>query len=617
MGVKNSPELREAHKTVLEEVVAFGLRVNQSKPIYEALKALRRGDDWNSLTDAQKRVVDLKLRDAKLAGVGLDDEKRQHFNDIEKELSQLGTDFENHVLDATKAFALTLTTPEEIEGLPESLLQQAAQSYNQAKAEDQPDATPENGPWRITLDYPSFIPFMEHSRRRDYREILYRAFITRASKDEYDNTPLLPQILKLRREKAKLLGFETYAQLSLARKMAPNVEAVQKMFEELRTASWDHAKQDLEDLRKLADRDGQTDPIAHWDVAFWAERLRETRFDYTDEELRPYFQLPKVLEGMFGLVQRLFGIVVEPADTEAPIWHPDVRFFRISNEDGTPVAAFYLDPYSRPENKRGGAWMDDCLGKRRIDDRLRLPVAHLVCNSTPPVGDKPSLMTFREVETLFHEFGHGLQHMLTTVEYADVAGINGIEWDAVELASQFMENWCYHKPTLLGMTEHYETSEPLPEDLFQKICKARTYRAGSQMLRQLLFGTIDMELYSNYDPDGPESVFDVYQCVAWRNSVLQPLKEDRFLCSFGHIFPGGYAAGYYSYKWAEVLSADAFSAFEEAGLDNEKAIAETGRRYRETILASGGGRHPMEVFCDFRGREPSTAALLRHNGLGD
>jgi oligopeptidase A len=292
-----------------------------------------------------------------------------------------------------------------------------------------------------------------------------------------------------------------------------------------------------------------------------------------------------------------------------------VRFFRISDEDGTAIAGFYLDPYSRPQNKRGGAWMGDCLSRRLIEGRLQLPVAHLVCNSTPPVGNKPSLMTFREVETLFHEFGHGLQHMLTKVNYADAAGISGIEWDAVELPSQFMENWCYHRPTLIGMTAHYETGEPLPEELFQKICAARTFRSGSMMLRQLTFGMTDMELHSNYDPDGPESVFDVQRRVSEKTSVLPSLPEDRSLCSFQHIFAGGYAAGYYSYKWAEVLSADAFSAFEEAGLDNERAIAETGRRFRDTVLALGGGRHPMDVFKDFRGREPSAEPLLRHSGL--
>jgi oligopeptidase A len=331
--------------------------------------------------------------------------------------------------------------------------------------------------------------------------------------------------------------------------------------------------------------------------------------------LRPYFALERVLQGLFALARRLFSIVVTPADGEAPVWHADVRFFHVADERDQRIASFYLDPYSRPENKRPGAWMDDCLVRRRLDGKLQLPVAHLVCNSTPPVGKKPSLMTFREVETLFHEFGHGLQHMLTRVDYADASGINGIEWDAVELPSQFMENWCYHRPTLLGMTAHYETGEPLPEELFQKICKARTFQSGLMTLRQVLFGLTDMTLHERYDSDSPESVFEVQRTIAEKTQVLPMLPEDRSLCAFSHIFAGGYAAGYYSYKWAEVLSADAFSAFEEAGLDDEQAVAKTGRRFRDTVLSQGGGREPMRVFEDFRGRQPTPDALLRHSGL--
>jgi oligopeptidase A len=306
---------------------------------------------------------------------------------------------------------------------------------------------------------------------------------------------------------------------------------------------------------------------------------------------------------------------VSAADGEAPVWHKDVRFFHVQDESGRQVASFYLDPYSRPENKRGGAWMDDCLGRRRLHGLLQLPVAHLICNSTPPVGKTPSLMTFREVETLFHEFGHGLQHMLTRVDYADAAGINGVEWDAVELPSQFMENWCYHRPTLLGLSSHYETGEPLPEELFEKIRAARTFQAGMQMLRQLLFGMTDMALHHGYSRSAGESVFDVQRRISEKTSVLPLLPEDRSLCSFTHIFAGGYAAGYYGYKWAEVLSADAFSAFEEAGLENEQAVARIGRRFRDTVLAQGGARHPMDVFRDFRGRDPSPQPLLRQNGL--
>ena len=614
-GVKNSPELREAYETVLGDMVAFSLRARQSQPIYRALKAIRDGDDWKNLEEAQHRIIEDKLLEAELAGIALEDEQQERFNEISKELSQLSTEFSNHVLDATKAYSLDLTDKSDVEGLPPSLLQLAAQSFNEGKEDDQAEATPENGPWRITLAAPSFGPFLEHCRNRDLREKVYRAFITRASQGELDNAGLISQILSLRGEKAKLLGYQSHADVSLAEKMAPNVAAVEKMFEELCAASWTAAEKDLKDLNTLAAENGITEPLVNWDVAFWAERLREKRFDYTDEELRPYFSLENVLSGLFGLVNRIFGITVTAADGEAPMWNPDVRFFHIANENGNRIASFYLDPYSRPENKRGGAWMDECLSRRHVDGQLQLPVAHLVCNATPPVGDKPSLMTFREVETLFHEFGHGLQHMLTTVDYADASGINGVEWDAVELPSQFMENWCYHKPTLIGMTAHFETGESLPDELFEKICAARTYRAGSQMLRQLLFGMTDIELHHRFDTNGQQSVLDVQRGISEKTSVLPLLPEDRSLCAFEHIFSGGYAAGYYSYKWAEVLSADAFSAFEEAGLDDPDAVAQTGRRFRDTVLSLGGGRHPMDIFKDFRGREPSSEALLRHCGL--
>ena len=612
-GVKNSPELRDAYQEVLGEVVEFGLRLKQSRPIYEALRSLREGPQWRSLNEAQRRIIDEKLLSAKLAGVGLEGPQREQFNTMARELSQLSTEFSNHVLDATKAFSLVLDDQHDVEGLPPSLLRLAAQSFTEM-AEGEP-ATAEAGPWRITLDPPSFVPFMQHCRKRALRESLYRAYITRASAGELDNSEIIVRILRLRRQQAELLGYPNFAEMSLARKMAPNVAAVEELLETLRSASWNAAVTDMDEIRALAAESGLEEPLMNWDVAFWAERLREKRFAFTDEQLRPYFSLERVLDGLFALVGRLFGIRVERADGEAPVWHHDVRFFKVFDEQEGHIASFYLDPYSRPENKRGGAWMDECLIRRRINGRLQVPVAHLVCNATPPVGQMPSLMTFREVETLFHEFGHGLHHMLTRVDYPDASGINGVEWDAVELPSQFMENWCYHKPTLVGMTSHYQTGEPLPDELFEKICAARTYRAGSDMLRQLLFGMTDMALHTRYDPDGGRTPFDLHRQVAEKTSVLPMLPEDRTLCAFQHIFAGGYAAGYYSYKWAEVLSADAFSAFEEAGLDDEQAIARMGRRFRETILAQGGGRHPMELFKEFRGREPDPQALLRHSGL--
>jgi oligopeptidase A len=610
MGVRNSDALRTAQETVQPEVVAFSIRLGQSTPIYRALKGLESGEAWAALDDTQRRIVASLVRDAELSGVGLEGAAQARFSAIQTELAEVSTRFSNNVLDATKAWALELRHPEDVEGVPRSLLELAAQAARQAGDET---ATADAGPWRITLDAPSYVPFMQHGRRRDLRERLYRAFVTRASSGEHDNTPLLDRILRLRREQASLLGFASYAAMSLHTKMAPDVAAVERLLGELREASWDAALRDLDDLRALAREDGaaETDDLKNWDAAFWAERLRERRYAYSDEALRPYFPLPRVLDGLFALAGRLFDVRVRAADGEAPMWHPDVRFFRVEDAHGAPVAAFYLDPYSRPAEKRGGAWMDEVVGR----GPGRLPIAHLVCNQIPPVGDRPSCMTFDEVHTLFHEFGHGLQHMLTAVERPLAAGIRNVEWDAVELPSQFMENWCYHRETLLGLSRHVDTGEPLPDELFQKLVAARTFRAGSDMLRQLYFAFLDLELHQRWSPEGGESVFDVQRRVAARTTVLPPLPEDRFLCGFTHIFAGGYAAGYYSYKWAEVLSADAFSAFEEAGLEDPRAVAATGRRFRDTVLALGGSQHPMDVFKAFRGREPSTAALLRQAGL--
>ncbi|MCA9734857.1 MAG: M3 family metallopeptidase [Deferribacteres bacterium] len=615
MGVKNSEELRKAHEAVLAEIVQFSLRVKQSPAVYKGLQQIRKSDVWNTLDEAQQRIISQKLRQAQHAGVGLVGQDKERFNAIASELSKLSNDFSNHILDSSKAFELIIENPEETKGWPQSLRQIASHSYKQRKGENAGESTPQAGPWCITLDYPCYIPFMEHHCNRQQREQVYRAFITRAAEGEWDNAPLIKNILKLRKEQVALLGYENYAELSLASKMAPDVSAVKIMVQQLQDASKQPAQDDLREIQELAQKSGEEEPLAHWDTAFWAERLRELRFTYTDDDLRPYFPLSRVLDGLFDLCTRLFGITFEKAEGQAPVWHSDVQFFEVLNENEETIAWFYLDPYSRPAEKRGGAWMDNCLSRCIVDGELRLPVVHLCCNGTPPTSDQPSLMSFNEVETLFHEFGHGLQAMLTTVNYADAAGVNGIEWDAVEIASQFMENWCYHKPTLTGMTAHIETGKPLPAALFEKICAARTFRAGSFMMRQLEFGLTDIALHTSFDPEGEKSVFDVHREIARETSALPPLQENRFLCAFSHIFAGGYAAGYYSYKWSEVLSADAFSAFEEAGLDDEQAIANLGRKYRDTILACGGGRDPMAVFKDFRGREPKVDALLRHYGL--
>jgi oligopeptidase A len=614
MAVKNSDELREAYMAAQPMVVQLGLRMSQSKPIYESLVALRDGDEWDELELAQQRVVETKIKNMELAGVALEGDRKKRYLEIAERLSAISTEFSNHVLDATKAFELILTDPADAEGWTTTLRGMASQSYNDAK-EPETESTPEKGPWRITLDGPCFMAFMQHSRNREQREQVYRAFVSRATEGKLDNGPLIEEILKLRKEKASLLGYATHAEISLATKMAGTVDRVQGMFDELTAASRPGMDSDLQELRAFAKKSGEDRELMHWDFGFWAERMREQKFDFTDEQLRPFFPLPRVMDGLFGICKKLFGVTFERDDDAAPKWHKDVEFYNVNNEKGEHIASFYFDPYSRPADKSGGAWVNGCLSRRVVDGQVILPVYHVICNGTNPTKTKPSLMSFSEVITLFHEFGHALQGMLTKVDYADAAGLSGIEWDAVEICSQFMENWCYDKPTLVGMTKHVETGESLPDELFDKLIKARTYRAGSALMRQLCLGVTDMTLHTTFDPDGEQSYLEAYHEVAKDYTPLPPLDEDNFLCSFGHIFAGGYSAGYYSYKWSEVLSADCFGAFEEAGLDDDAKIVELGTKFKETFLELGGGEHPMAVFKAFRGREPSTEALLRHNGL--
>ena len=614
-GVKNSPELREVYDPLLAEVVRFSNRFGQSKPLYQAYCALRDSEEARGFDPAQQRILESAIREAELNGVGLDDEDRDRYNEISQRLAELSTKFSNNVLDATKAFKVTLTKTGEVGGLPETLLELAADT---ARQEGHDQATASDGPWVLTLDYPSFMPFMQHGKRRDLREKMYRAFISKASDGQLDNTDVAREIISLRIEKSRLLGFDTFAELSLSRKMATDAGSVRNLLDELRAAGRGAAERDMEALKALAEVDSD-DELKHWDIPYWSERLREARYDLKDEELRPYFPLPRVLNGLFELTERLFGVRLEEATGEAPVWHGDVQYFRVLSDRDEPMAAFYLDPYSRPEEKQGGAWMDTLVGRSAVmasgGQTARLPVAYMICNQGKPVGGKPSLMTFREVETLFHEFGHALQHMLTTIDYGMASGISNVEWDAVEIASQFMENWCYDRGTLKGLARHYETDEPLPDEIIDRLLGARTFREGSNTLRQVNFGLLDMELHEHFDPEGTDTILDVQRKIDAETLILPSLEEDRFFCSFSHIFAGGYAAGYYSYKWSEVLSADAFSAFEEAGLENDGEMRRLGRRFRDTILALGGSRHPMDVFKDFRGREPTTDALLRQGGL--
>eukprot|EP00581_Thalassiosira_minuscula_P011646 CAMPEP_0183716826 /NCGR_PEP_ID=MMETSP0737-20130205/10598_1 /TAXON_ID=385413 /ORGANISM="Thalassiosira miniscula, Strain CCMP1093" /LENGTH=803 /DNA_ID=CAMNT_0025946149 /DNA_START=31 /DNA_END=2442 /DNA_ORIENTATION=+ len=659
-GVKNGDELRAAYEENQPKIVQATMKFSQSKPLYDALVKVQQSweaeeskeDDFVALQ--KKRAVENSLRGMKLGGVGLEEGSPEQirFKEIKMRFAELSTAFSNNVLDATKAFGLEVTDAADVEGVPESAKAMWAQAHQQhliAECKDDEEkkkelqemkVDPNAGPWRITLDGPSYIAAMQHMPNREIRKEVYLGYLTRASeftaeklekKDGEEkkegpgknNVPIIQEILKLRKEMSGILGFSNYAEMSLASKMAPDVASVTDLSNLIRDKALPAAEKELAAATAVAREVGgdqyseaNLEKLMPWDAAFWTERLKEKTFDLKEEELRPYFALDAVLKGMFELIERIFDIEVREANGKVEVWHPDVQFFELyDKESGTHVASFYLDPYSRPADKRGGAWMADCQGK---SDALGIdvPVAYLTCNGSPPVGDKPSLMTFREVETLFHETGHGLQHMLTKAIVGDVAGINGVEWDAVELPSQFMENWCYDKPTVYGFAKHYETGEALPEEMFEKLKQQKTFGAGMMSCRQLLFGMMDMELHSNYDPDGDETIFDVQRRMAdIYTPYAKPVDEDRFLCGFGHIFAGGYSAGYYSYKWAEVMSADAFGAFEEVGLDNEEGVREVGRKFRDTVLSLGGGVAPMDVFTQFRGREPSPEALLRHNGL--
>ena len=618
-GVCNSPELREAHSAQQPDVVRFSNRAGQSQVIHQALESLQQNPS-HPLDSTQIRILNAELLSMRHRGVGLSGADQKSFNDASEQLASLSTRFSNHVLDATQGWTLLVQDADQIKGIPERALKALAAAAKEAgdQHRDGKDPTALEGPWRLGLDMPRYLPVLTHADNRNLRETVYRAQVSRASSGELDNTPLIEQILDLRTHQAARLGYQNWAERSLASKMADNVEAVERLLEELRVAALPIAEQEMDELRDCARRHGakEADDFSPWDVSYWAEKLRQERFNLNQEDLRPWFPLPQVLDGLFQLCERLFSIKIEAADGEAPIWHQDVRFFRVNDQGGHPLAAFYLDPFSRPASKRGGAWMDECLNRsRNSEGELTHPVAYLICNQTPPSGDIPSLMSFEEVETLFHEFGHGLQHMLTTVEHPQAAGINNVEWDAVELPSQFMENWCLDRQTLMGMARHWQTGEPLPEEDYNKLRNSRTFMQGCGTLRQVHFALTDLRLHSTWTPELHQSPDAFRRKIADSTTVLPPIPEDRFLCAFGHIFSGGYSAGYYSYKWAEVLSADAFAAFEEVGLDQEENVQATGQRFRDTVLSLGGSQRPADVYKSFRGRTASTDALIRHSGL--
>ncbi|MEH8122754.1 oligopeptidase A [Aeromonas veronii] len=604
-SVLNSEALREAHDACLPLLSEFQTYVGQHEGLYQAYLALSESDDFPLLSGAQRKEIQNTLRDFRLSGIGLPAEAQQRYGEIQARLSELASRFSNNVLDATQGWHKLVADEAELAGLPDSV-RAAARQMAELKGKEG---------WLFTLDIPSYLPVMMYADNRELRAEMYEAFTTRASDQgpnagKWDNSAIMSELLTLRRELAQLLGFANYAELSLATKMADKTEQVVSFLTDLAAKSLPQGKAELEEIRAFAaEQHGQIE-LAAWDLAYYAEKLKQHKFSISDEQLRPYFPASKVVKGLFEVVKRVFGMKVRERlgiDT----WHPDVRFYDIFDADDELRGSFYLDLYAR-EHKQGGAWMDVCLGRRyRQDGSLQKPVAYLTCNFNGPVDGKPALFTHNEVVTLFHEFGHGIHHMLTRIDVAGVAGINGVAWDAVELPSQFLENWCWESEALAFISGHYETGEPLPVDLLEKMLTARNFQAAMQMLRQLEFALFDFRLHQEFDPANPAQLPALLDEVRSQVAVMTPPAFNRFQHSFSHIFAGGYAAGYYSYKWAEVLSADAFSRFEEEGIFNPA----TGQSFLKNILEKGGSKEPMELFRAFRGREPKVDALLRHSGI--
>jgi oligopeptidase A len=606
-SVANSDELRKAYTESVALLTDYSTEFSQNEGLYKAYQQLADSDEFAQLTQAQQQTINNALRDFRLGGVALNAANKKRFGEIQKRLSELSTQFSNNVLDATQAWFKQFDNADALAGLPESALAQAAQAATQKELPG----------YVITLDFPSYYAVIMYADNRALREEIYTAYVTRASATgkkadgtsaaEFDNTPLIAETLALRHELAQLLGFANYAERSLASKMAESPAQVLQFLTELAQKSKPYAERDYAELREFAARNGCAD-VQAWDTTYYSEKLRVEKYSVSQEELRPYFPAEKVIAGMFEVVRRLFGIEVKQiADFDT--YHPDARFYHIE-KNGAQVASFYLDLFAR-DKKKGGAWMADCRVRRKTATGVQLPVAFLTCNFTPPVGTTPSLLTHDEVTTLFHEFGHGLHHMLTQIDVAAVSGINGVAWDAVELPSQFMENWCWEPEAIPLISGHYQTGEPLPQHLLDKMLAAKNFQSGLQMIRQIEFSLFDSRLHAEYNPAAPQSAQEVLNHVRAQVAVIKPPAFNRFENSFSHIFAGGYAAGYYSYKWAEVLSADAYSRFEEEGIFN----AQTGESFLQEILQQGGSKAPMELFKNFRGREPEIDALLRHSGI--
>ncbi|MDL5025997.1 oligopeptidase A [Vibrio sp. TMPB1044] len=604
-SVVNSDELREAYESCLPLLSEYGTWVGQHKGLFEAYKAIKASEAFSGLNRAQQKTITDALRDFELSGIGLPADEQHRYGEISKRQSELGSQFSNNVLDATMGWSKQITDVAELAGMPESALA-AAQAAAESKEQEG---------YLLTLDIPSYLPVMTYCDNQELRKELYEAYVTRASDrgpnaGKWDNTEIITEQLKLRHEIARMLGFSTYSEKSLSTKMAETPDQVLGFLNDLAVKAKPQGEREVEELRQFAEKEFGVSELNLWDIAYYSEKQKQNLFEISDEELRPYFPESNVVSGLFEVLNRVFGMSVterEGVDT----WHESVRFFDIFDATGALRGSFYLDLYAR-EHKRGGAWMDDCRGRRITESgELQTPVAYLTCNFNKPVGDKPALFTHDEVVTLFHEFGHGIHHMLTQVEAGAVAGINGVPWDAVELPSQFLENWCWEEEALSFISGHFETGEALPKEMLEKMLAAKNFQSAMFILRQLELGLFDFTLHTEYDPEVGARVLETLADVKSKVSVLPSLDWNRFSHSFGHIFAGGYSAGYYSYLWAEVLSADAFSAFEEEGIFN----TETGNRFLNNILEMGGSEEPMELFKRFRGREPQIDAMLRHAGI--
>ncbi len=603
-SVADNDELRQAYNACLPKLSDYATEMGQNKDLYLAYKSVYESDEFTLLDNAQRKIIENALRDFRLSGIELVEDKQQEYKDIKKELSRLQSRFDENLLDATHAWTKHVTDKKSLDGLPESSLALAEQK---AVSEDKSG-------WLFTLDVPSYMPVMQYADDAALREEMYTAYITRASDQgpnagQWDNSELMNEILALRHRQAQLLGYESYAHYSLARKMANDINEVLDFLNDLASRSRKMAKQELKALQEFAKSEFGLGELQAWDMAYYAEKFRQHKYALSQEELRPYFPAPQVIDGLFTIVNRLYGIDVKERE-HVETWHEDVRFFDIFDNTGSLRGGFYLDLYART-GKRGGAWMDECIVRKRSASDVQTPVAYITCNFTPPVGNDPALLTHDEVITLFHEFGHGLHHMLTLVDYPSVSGINGVPWDAVELPSQFMENWCWEHEALDLIGRHYQTGNLISDDIFEKMIAARNFQTGMQMVRQLELSLFDFRLHLEYDSKTPVNVQSLLDDVRRQVAVVNPPEFNRFQHSFSHIFAGGYAAGYYSYKWAEVLSADAFSKFEEDGIFNKH----TGNEFLHSILEQGGVKDPMEMFIDFRGREPNIDALLKHSGI--